>query len=73
MSHVVPQIECGQAFCQFWAFVVPLPHFWPKKSKFLKNERKEKKKPARDIIILHTLRYLINVVVKINVRLRDFS
>ena len=45
MSHVVPQIECGQAFCQFWAFVVPLPHFWPKKSKFLKNERKEKKKP----------------------------
>ena len=45
MSHVIPQIECGQAFCQFWAFVVPLPHFWPKKSKFLKNERKEKKKP----------------------------
>ena len=45
MSHVVPQIECGQAFCQFWAFVVPLPHFWPKKSKFLKNERKEEKKP----------------------------
>ena len=45
MSHVVPQIECGQDFCQFWAFVVPLPHFWPKKSKFLKNERKEKKKP----------------------------
>ena len=45
MSHVVSQIECGQAFCQFWAFVVPLPHFWPKKSKFLKNERKEKKKP----------------------------
>ena len=45
MSHVVPQIECGQAFCQFWAFVIPLPHFWPKKSKFLKNERKEKKKP----------------------------
>ena len=19
ISHVVPQIECGQAFCQFWA------------------------------------------------------
>ena len=40
ISHIVPQIECGQAFCQFWAIFVPLPHFWPKKSKFSKNKKK---------------------------------
>ena len=39
ISHIVPQIECGQAFCQFWAIFVPLPHFWPKKSNFSKNEK----------------------------------
>ena len=38
--NVAPQIHCGQAFCQFWAIFVPLPHFWPKKSKFSKNEKK---------------------------------
>ena len=56
ISHIVPQIECGQAFCQFWAIFVPLPHFWPKKLKFLKN-----KKIIKNIIILHTLRCLINL------------
>ena len=40
MSHVVPQIECGEALCQFWAIFVPLLHFWSKKSKFSKNEKK---------------------------------
>ena len=38
-SHVVPQIECRQAFCQFGGIFVPLPHCWPKKSKFSKNEK----------------------------------
>ena len=38
--HVVCQIERGQAFCQFWAIFVPLPQFWPKKSKCSKNEKK---------------------------------
>ena len=47
--HVVPQIECRQAFCQFWAIFVSLPHFWRKKSNFLKNEKKKKpeKKPTK--------------------------
>ena len=58
--HVVPQIECRQAFCQFWAIFVSLPHFWRKKSNFLKNEKKKKtrkkthkknkKNPARDTV-----------------------
>ena len=66
-NHITyPQIECRQALCQFWAIFVPLTHFWPKKSKFLKNEKK-KKTTTRDIIILHTLRCLINMGV------RDFS
>ena len=54
--HVVPQIECGQAFCQFWTIFISLPHFWPKKSNFLKNEKKNnqtnktKKTPATDTV-----------------------
>ena len=40
MSHVVPQIECREAFCQFWAIFDPLLHFWTKNSKFSKNEKK---------------------------------
>ena len=28
------------SFCQFWAIFVPLPHFWLKKSKFSKMEKK---------------------------------
>ena len=39
ISHVVSQIEYGQAFCQFWAIFVPLPHFLLKNSKLLKNEK----------------------------------
>ena len=60
--HVVPQIECGQAFCQFWAIFVSLPHFWCKKSKFLKNENKNKKKtPARDTVDSLYLDYLLSI------------
>ena len=40
ISHVVPQIECGQDFCQFGVIFLPLPHFWPKKSKFPKMRKK---------------------------------
>ena len=48
VSHVVFQIECGQAFCQFWAIFFPLPIFGPKIQKF----RKTKKKAKRYIIII---------------------
>ena len=75
-NHTKDHITCCSSdrvrtsFCQFWAVFVPLPHFWPKKSKFSQME----KKTPRDIIILHTLRCLIiNVWVKINVGVRDFS
>ena len=68
ISHVIPQTEWGQTFCQFWVIFLPLPHFWPKKSKFSKNEIKI----PRNIIILLTLRSLINVGIKINVGVRDF-
>ena len=47
---------------------VPLPHFWPKNQNFQKM-----KKAFRDIIILHTVRCLINLGAKINVGDRDFS
>ena len=40
IRHVVPQLDCRQAFYQFWSIVVPLPNFWPKISKFLKIEKK---------------------------------
>ena len=39
IRHVVPQLNCGQAFYQFWSIVVPLPNFWPKISKFSKIEK----------------------------------
>ena len=44
------------------SFLPVLGYFWPKKSKFLRNE----KRTPRDIIILHNLRCLISMEVKIN-------
>ena len=70
ISHVVPQVECRQAFCKLSVMFVPLPHFCPPKNKSLKNE---KKNTPTDIIILLTLRCLINVGVKTDVGVRDFS
>ena len=58
-----------QLFVNFESFLFLYHKFQLKKSKFLKNE---KKKPS-DNIILHTLRCLINVEVKTNVEVRDFS
>ena len=74
VSHVVSQIECRQAFCQFWAIFVPLPIFGPKNQKF----RKMKKNPIDILLLLlllsvcNTLTCLMNVGVKINVGIRHF-
>ena len=69
ISHVVPQIDWVKAFCQFWTIFVPLPIFGPKNQYF----RKMRKNPPRYIIILHTLKCIMKVGVKINVGIRDFS
>ena len=61
--------SADKVFVNFGPFMFLYPIFGPKNQNF----EKMKKKTPTDIIILHTLKCLINLEVKINVILRDFS
>ena len=65
--------SADKLFANFGLFLFLYPVFGSTNQNNQKMKKKQKKKHPKRIIILHTLRCLINTGVKINVEVRDFS